>query len=82
MRDSTNQPSCSVPGQLSVRIECDDIADSLDYREVSDLDRKAVISAPHQVVQVQQLTALPLPAHPASFRRIEDTVAVEEIKRT
>ena len=52
MRDRTNQPVRSVPGQLCIGIQRDDIPDSGEYGEVSDLDREAVRAAPHEVVQI------------------------------
>ena len=46
-----------------------------------DLHRETVVLTAHQLIQIEQFSALALPAHPSSFARVVDAMAMEKEKR-
>src|SRR6201999_2258057 len=69
-----------APWQLRVGIQGQNETDIGQQRQISNLDGEAVVLALDEAVEVEQLAALTLPAHPDAFARIVDAMAVVESK--
>src|SRR5580698_1052829 len=81
MRQCSHHAKRRPAWKLSVGVEGDHETDLWKDGEIAHLDRKAVIFAAEQLVQVQQFAALALPSHPSFFARVINAMAMEEKKR-
>ncbi len=76
-----DQPARRLARQPSVGVEGDDEANPRQPTQVAAPDGIGGVGrAAQQAVELAELAALPLPAHPAPFRRVPDAAAVEEVE--
>ena len=64
--------------KLRIGVEREDVADLRKHVEAAGLDGEGVVLAHEKLVQVEQLAALSLPAHPNALAHVEDAMAVKE----
>ena len=69
-------------GELRVGVEGDDEADGVEDFGGAALSGEAVVVAEDELVEVEELAALALPAHPRALAGVEGAVAMEEEKGT
>ena len=80
MRDGAHHRRGRTARKLRVGIERENVADLRKNVEAAGLDGKCVVLADQQLVQVEKLAALALPAHPHSLAHVEDAMAMKEEK--
>ena len=78
VRQRADQPARGPARQLRVGVQRYDVPDPRQDRQVADLDREAVRGLAEQVVEVQELPALALPAHPGALGRVINVAPVEK----
>ena len=74
----TDHAPGGATGELGIGIKCDDESDLRQDGEIADFDGKAVVLATKQLIEIHELAALPLPAHPNTLARVIQTVAMEQ----
>src|SRR5271154_499206 len=82
MRDRANHARRRTARGLRIGIQRDDVSTLPQNLDRSGLDRKAIELVKQEFVQIEQLSPLPLPAHPDTLACIEDAVAMQEDKRS
>jgi hypothetical protein len=81
MREVSDELARGIPGKLRVRVERDHVADRRQDRAVADHLRERVGRlAPQVRVQLLELSALALVAHPETLVGIPDSIAVEQVE--
>src|ERR1039457_6593375 len=82
MRYGARQPRGCPARKLCVGIESQDVANVPKHIDTARFDRKCIGFPGKKRVQVEQLAALALPAHPHSLALIEGSMTVEKKKGT
>ena len=77
--EGADQSRCGAAGKLGVGVERDHEADRRGHVETLDHERR-VGRAAEQAIELVQLAALALPAHPATLALAPETPAVEKIE--
>ncbi|MEI9981161.1 MAG: hypothetical protein WDN23_19565 [Edaphobacter sp.] len=65
-------------GELGVGVKRDDVTDVVEELERTGFEGKAVVLIEEKFIEVEELAALALPAHPDTLARIEAAMAMEE----
>ena len=82
MREGSHHAVCGAAGKFRVGIKRDDIPHRRQDGEISLLDGKAVVLSAQQLVQVEELAAFALPAHPPLLARVVYPMAMEQEERS
>src|ERR1043166_10348238 len=69
-----------VSGELRVGVEGDHVLHSSQYGKISHFDGEIIVLSAQEIIEVEQLPALPLPTHPCTLTRVVNTMAMEEEK--
>ena len=81
MLEDADERAGGVAGKPGVAVERQDVADGGQEREVADLKAEARVGrAAQEAVQLLELPALALPAHPQALGRVPAPHAVEEVE--
>src|SRR5271170_4576928 len=82
MRNRANHPRRGAARKLCIGIQSDDVSNAPQNLDRSCFDRKAIELMKQEFVQIEQLSPLPLPAHPDTLACIEDAMAMQEDERS
>src|SRR6516225_9471855 len=80
MRDRTHHAGGRAARKLRIGVESQNVPDLRKHVEPSGLDGEGIVLVHQKLVEVKQLAALALPAHPYSLAHVEHAVAMEEEK--
>src|ERR1700723_2413131 len=78
MGNGADQPGCGAARQLGVGVKREHVADLAEQVNAARLDGEGVKVAGQQLIQVDKLSPLALPAHPDSFAHVEDAVTMKK----
>ncbi len=81
MSHRAHQPMRRAARQFRIAVERQHKANMREQGEIANLHREAVVLAINQAIEVEQLAALALPAHPDAFARVVDAVPMKKRKR-
>ncbi len=82
MSHGANHAVRRAPRKLRIGVQRDDVLRVRQRAQVAGLHRKRIKLALEQLVEIQQLAALALPAHPNALARVKDAMAVEQEERS
>src|SRR3954468_1948826 len=81
MRDASDQELCRIARQDRVRIECYNVADERKPAGIANYCAERITRAPAQeLVELRELAALALPAHPRALFRIPQARTMKQKK--
>ena len=81
MRQRPHQPPADIERKAGIRIQRDHEANRRQAREAAHFHReRGVLGAAQQAVELVELAAFALPAHPTRLRRVPDAFAMQQVK--
>ena len=80
MSDGADHARGRAAGKLRVGVEREDVTDLRKDVEPAGLDGEGVVLADQELVEIEELAAFALPAHPHALAHVEDAMAVEKEK--